>query len=202
MFCYLFRQRKARAEKYVTLMRGLFFGKDYIHSGDFGVDVFKNGMALFAYTQVGDAYDTYRLSDVKYGFLPSPKLDEIQSEYINSCTDVPWMLPITLGDKQIEMVGTIVEAMSCYNYKNVIPAYYEGAIKARIADSPDDTEMLQLIADTRTISFAYTYGLKYANIAENLLAGRRETASEIAKSETAAAVAIEEFNNTYKSLGN
>ena len=48
-------------------------------------------------------------------------------------------------------------------------AYYEVTMKARIADEPDDAEMLQLLADTRTIGFAYAYELPGNNMIEDLI---------------------------------
>ena len=50
-------------------------------------------------------------------------------------------------------------------------------MKARIADSPDDAEMLQIIADGRTISFAMQYGLEYYNTLKELIVGNKEVAS-------------------------
>ncbi len=174
-----------RVTKYVDIMRLLIKGDDYVASGDFGIDQFKNGMAIFAYTQVGDAYDTYRISDIRYGFLPTPKLDEAQKDYINCCTDVPWGIPKNVTPEKLDIVGTVTEAMSCYNYNEVLPAYYETAIKARTADAPDDTEMLTIIADTRTISFSYTYQLTYNNIAADCVENGAEVASYFKRNEKA-----------------
>ena len=188
-----------RISKYVDVMRLLIKGGDYVASGDFGIDQFKNDTALFAYTQVGDAYDTYRISEIRYGFLPTPKLDELQKDYINCCTDVPWCIPKNVTDSQLDIIGTVVEAMSCYNYNNVLPAYYETAIKARTADAPDDTEMLTIISDTRTISFSYTYQLTYNNIL-NDLGNNGEVASYIKKNEKAAVKTLEKMIEKYEKM--
>ncbi len=175
-----------RADKFLEIMRTLTQKDRYVSSGDFGVKMFENGNALFAYTQVGDAYDYYRISDVRYGFLPTPKLDEAQENYINCCTDVPWAIPKTVMGEQQHVVGTISEAMSAYNYNHVLPVYLEGALKSRAADSADDTEMLQIIADTRTIGFAYGYGLQINNILGDILdngQARRHTSNQKKKSQ-------------------
>lgn len=182
-----------RTDKYLTIMRELTAKDRYVASGDFGTNMFVNGNALFSYTQVGDAYDYVRISDIKYGFLPTPKLDELQENYINCCTDVPWGIPKTVQGQQQEIVGTICEAMSCYNYNNVLPAYFEVALKARAADAPDDTEMLQIIADTRTIGFAYGYGLQMNNILGDILSGNQEAASYFKSKEKAATKALEKM---------
>jgi hypothetical protein len=170
----------------------------YLSNGDFGSDVFKNNLALLAYTLIGDAYDFFRESEVIYGFLPSPKLDEVQENYINYCTDVPWAIPKTAA--RMDIVGTICEALSCYNYKNVLPAYYEVAIKNRIADSPDDAEMLQLIADTRTIGFAYFYGMSFNNIISDVVGTTKEISSYLEKGEKSARKKLEKLVTTFEDM--
>ncbi|MCR4906076.1 MAG: hypothetical protein K6A33_08340 [Clostridiales bacterium] len=189
-----------RVTKYVDIMRLLITGDDYVASGDFGIDQFKNDKALFAYTQVGDAYDTYRISEIRYGFLPTPKLDEMQKDYINCCTDVPWGIPKNVAAYQLDLIGTVVEAMSCYNYNKVLPAYYETAIKARTADAPDDTEMLTIIADTRTISFSYTYQLTYNNIVNGCVENNSEVASYFKKNEKMATKTLEKMLEKYAKM--
>ncbi len=189
-----------RVTKYVDIMRLLIKGDDYVASGDFGIDQFKNGMAIFAYTQVGDAYDTYRISDIRYGFLPTPKLDEAQKDYINCCTDVPWGIPKNVTPEKLDIVGTVTEAMSCYNYNEVLPAYYETAIKARTADAPDDTEMLTIISGTRTISFSYTYQLNFNNIVADCVEGSGEVASYFQRGEKAATKMLKTLIEKYGSM--
>ncbi len=189
-----------RVSKYVDIMRLLITGDDYVASGDFGIDQFKNDKALFAYTQVGDAYDTYRISEIRYGFLPTPKLDEMQKDYINCCTDVPWAIPKNVSGDRLDLIGTIVEAMSCYNYNNVLPAYYETAIKARTADAPDDTEMLTIIADTRTISFSYTYQMTYNNIVNGCVENNSEVASYFKKNEKMATKTLARMIEKYEGM--
>ncbi len=189
-----------RADKFLEIMRTLTQKDRYVSSGDFGIKMFENGNALFAYTQVGDAYDYYRISDVRYGFLPTPKLDEAQENYINCCTDVPWAIPKTVMGEQQHVVGTICEAMSAYNYNHVLPVYLEGALKSRAADSADDTEMLQIIADTRTIGFAYGYGLQINNILGDILDNGQGAASYFKSKEKIAEKALNKMINNFEDM--
>lgn len=189
-----------RADKFLEIMRTLTQKDRYVSSGDFGVKMFENGNALFAYTQVGDAYDYYRVSDVRYGFLPTPKLDEAQENYINCCTDVPWAIPKTVMGEQQHVVGTICEAMSAYNYNHVLPVYLEGALKSRAADSADDTEMLQIIADTRTIGFAYGYGLQINNILGDILDNGQGAASYFKSKEKVAEKALNKMISNFEDM--
>ncbi len=189
-----------RAERYLEIMRKLTADNKFLSVGDFGVEIFQTGNALFAYTQVGDAYDYYRISDVRYGFLPTPKLDETQENYINCCTDVPWAIPKTIAGEQQHIVGTICEAMSCYNYNKVLPVYLEGALKSRASDSVDDSEMLQIIADTRTIGFAYAYGLNMNNILNDLLKSSKGAASYLAAYEKSCTKIVQKLADNFKEM--
>lgn len=171
----------------------------YLSEGSFGVDTFKTGQHFLSYSQIGDAYDTYRTCDFPYGFLPVPKLDESQKDYISCCTDVPWVIPNVA--ERLDVIGSVCEALSCYNYENVLPAYYEVAIKTRLADSPDDTEMLQLIVDTRTIGFAYIYEMPFRNVISDVASkSSPDLASYIEKNLSKAESSIENLVDAIESL--
>ena len=166
----------------------------YVRATDgMGESMFNKGRALFAFTEIGAAYATYRFGDTVYGFLPSPKLNELQEEYINCCTDRLWGIPMHIEDEQLEIVGTICEALSCSNFNIVIPAYFEVAMQARVADAPDDSEMLQIIRDTSTIAFAYTFAQPFAQIHSGTR--NENVGSLLAASETKAEKSLKIFKN-------
>lgn len=177
--------------------RSLVQSDDYMNGGGFGETLFVNGNYLICYGLIGDAYDIYRNTDIRYGFLTSPKGDEIQENYVNCCTDMPWAIPKTVSGEQVDIIGTVCEAMSCYNYLHVLPAYFDVAMKARTADTEQDAEMLQLIADTRSISFAYSYGMPFNNILSDLQSGTKETASYIKSNEKVATKTLERMLKTF-----
>ena len=55
-----------------------------------------------------------------------------------------------------------------------------------------------LIADTRSISFAYSYGMAFNNILADLQSGTRETASYIKSSEKVAVKSLEKMIKTFE----
>ena len=168
-----------RISTYVDKMRRLMVGNDY---RDGETSEFANNIALFAFCEIRDAYNIYRNSDVRYGFLPIPKFDEAQEKYISACTDTVWALPKTLPAARESTTGIILEALSCHNYNYMLPVYLENTLKSRLADNPDDAEMLQLIADTRTIAFAFAMKLTYDNFIKDVVFTNTETASYLQKS--------------------
>ncbi len=158
-----------RADAIVTKLREMTTADRFYSAGEFKPAMLDGGNFLFAYMQLKDVYAYVNECEAHAGFLSTPKRDETQQNYINCCTDAPWGIPANVSPDQQKAIGAVVEAMSCYNYKNVLPAYYEVTMKARIADEPDDAEMLQLLADTRTIGFAYAYELPGNNMIEDML---------------------------------
>ncbi len=174
-----------RIDGYVEKMRRLMNGGDY-REGE--TAEFADGSTVFAFVEIRDAYNTYRNSDVRYGFLPQPKYDELQEKYIACCTDCPWALPKTIGAEQEIVVGTVVEALSCRNYNAMLPVYLESTLKSRLADEPNDAEMLGVIADNRTISFAYSFDkLTFNNFISDFISNGLEVASYLKKAEKIAA---------------
>ena len=190
-----------RVDTYVTKMRDFMSTDNFLKTSDFfGVELFRPGQALLCYGQLGDAYASYRDVAFAYGFLPTPKFDEAQENYINCCTDGPWAIPITVPADHIDIVGTVCEALSCRNYQYVLPAYFETSMKTRLADSPDDAEMLQLIADTRTTSFSYANSLTFKNILSDLESSSQGVASYFEKQTKIANKMLEKLVGNYEKL--
>ena len=168
-----------RAETALTKLREFHKTGEFLHdtSTQFAEPHFMTGNVLMVYGQIGDAYNYYRECDFSYGFLPSPKFDEAQDGYLNCCTDMPWAIPNTISEEQGDIIGTVVEAMSCRNYLYVLPAYFDVAMKSRTADTEEDAEMLQLIADTRILPYARSYDLRFGALYQDLFNKNKNVAS-------------------------
>ena len=124
--------------------------------GDLSMDMFASSRAAFTLVNDLDAQVKMAIaSNVQYGIVPFPKIDENQKQYYGACTDFLFSIPITLRDT--ERAGIILEAMAYAGYKYVRPAYCEQTLKTRFATDPNCAEMLNLILDNQVISFAYLY---------------------------------------------
>ena len=162
-----------KVDAYVEKMRAMFAADSYL---DVEEQYFATGNSAFVFCQVKDINNYYRDSEVKYGIFTYPKFDENQKDYINCCTDCPWAIPVTLKDADKEVVGTVIEAVSCMNYNTLLPLFTETILKAKLADSPDDSEMVGIIIDTRTISFAYSYNkMQFCNYINDLVSNGSST---------------------------
>lgn len=100
-----------------------------------------SGRALF---QLYSTTDLKRLKgeDVRFGVLPYPLWDASQDEYKslnwNGVLGVPGVL------KNPEMVSDVMELLPYYTAPVKI-AYYEDLLGAKVADAPDDVDMLNII---------------------------------------------------------
>jgi len=119
------------------------------------IKVFKNGHALYGYGQLINHTIFQEIDDFTYGIVPMPKFDEAQQEYyVFACSDL-FSVPITC--QNTEFAGYMFELLSYLGYYDVAPIYLSSTLKGQAADAPEDAEMLQLIHDNLTCSFAYCY---------------------------------------------
>ena len=117
--------------------------------------LFAAGRSLFAFSHLNMASSKLRDSDVEYGILPFPKWDEAQQDYRTFSSGLLFIVPITVRD--IERTGVIIEALSAEGYKQVIPAYFETALKEKFTFDNESAQILDIINASRAISFAYAY---------------------------------------------
>ena len=107
-----------------------------------------------------------QLRDMKtdFGIVPYPKYNEDQENYITSVlrTVTVASIPTTVTDPG--KCTFILEAMAADGYNNIIPAYYEVALKGKYTRDEDTAEMLDIISTTTFFSFADVF---YAELGGN-----------------------------------
>ncbi len=118
-------------------------------------EMFAADKAMFTFGRLGDSPDHFRYTDIKYGFLPMPKLNESQENYCTGGNDQPYGVPIT--NTRHELTGMMIEALSAEGYKNVQPAYFDIAMKQKFTSDTESITMLDIIADNRVLDFGYLY---------------------------------------------
>ncbi|MHC1693880.1 MAG: ABC transporter substrate-binding protein [Eubacteriales bacterium] len=133
---------------------------------DSHTELFAKGHALFTYCELGTAVDSFRMTDVSYGILPMPKLDEKQESYYAGNTDRQFVVPVTASD--LDRTAIIIEAMSAEGYKKVTPAYYEIALKKKYTYDDESVRILDLINGVRILAFSYIYAPTFNHSLSNL----------------------------------
>ena len=146
-----------RALAYLNKAEPLFLDNGYNKDSDnYGANFFSNGQSLFCYCNLREVVNIIRNSEIDYGFLPAPKLDELQNDYMTVATDVYWGIPVSCVS-QLDMIGTVTEALSCQHYNYVRPAFFETTMKTKLSYSEDDSDMLDLVASKLSIDFGFAY---------------------------------------------
>lgn len=86
------------------------------------------------------------MSDV-YGIVPVPKLDESQDGYETYVHDqfTCMAVPSTVPDDRLELVGVFLEVLASESNREIVPAYYEVALKGKYLNDPEAGKMLDLI---------------------------------------------------------
>jgi hypothetical protein len=87
---------------------------------------------------------TTKEDEVKVGVLPYPLWDTKQEKYQTLNWNGVLGIPTTVQND--DMVGDVIELLAWYS-DPVTTAFYETLLGAKVADAPEDVEMLQLVWD-------------------------------------------------------
>lgn len=119
--------------------------------------IFKEGRALF-YPATLKKSSTFREMKVNFGIVPCPMWDEYQDGYYTSAVNNYSVACIPVDVKDLNMSGAVFETLSIYSHENVLPAYYEHALKYTLTLDMDSAAMLDIIRD----GFKFNFGVFYS----------------------------------------
>ena len=167
-------------------------------SGD-GFNMFGAGKTMFYIERfLALEKDVIRGSDVEYGIIPVPKLDETVDNYYSPVERlVQWgLVPITVQNP--EMVSAVLEYMAYDGYKNVMPAYYDITLKLKYTRGDDlDTasRMLDIITENQYTDFlgANALGGLEKIFTKVVMSGQNTFASNYASLEQVALATIQQY---------
>ena len=120
-------------------------------------NMFRDGNALFQTTSFGllDS-EYYRDMNINYGIIPHPKFNEAQSEYYTRVEGGRiFAIPVTNTD--LDFTGIALEAMSYQASVDIIPAYFEIALKTKYTRDDESAKMFDLVMETRVYDLADTF---------------------------------------------
>jgi len=115
---------------------------------------FAEGRALFMNSFI---YQTDRLREMEddFGIVPYPKLNEDQDRFYSQIGTSSTMIFIPSTNDKIGLTSKVLESLAYYGSKEVIPVYYESALKEKYTRDTDVQEMLDIVRDTASINFMY-----------------------------------------------
>jgi len=156
------------------------YGTDaYGADNEYGMPMFVQGQGLFSMTESRVLMDQARDTDFAWGVLPFPKYDESQKEYQSSGCDIYWGIALT-ADERKEMIGTVIEALSCENYNHVLPAVWEMMLGTKLSDAPDDSDMFAVIRDAQYVDLGYAFSGQSSMLTQMVFLVENTTSGKVA----------------------
>lgn len=186
-------------EKFLTL-----YGTSNIYvselSPKYDGDIFLEGHAMFAGATLNSIIKI-RSSDIDIGVIPCPKYEESTPEYyslVDAGMNV-FSVPATAQDP--ERTSIILEALCAEGYREVIPSYYEVALKVKYSRDNESSDMLEIIRDGRFFDYGYydasvSWDLSY--IGRNVLLNGGNFTSYYDQRAKGAESELEKLYNNYK----
>jgi hypothetical protein len=142
----------------VNKLMDFFYANEGSYPGDWGVSgpIWQAGRALFLNGLFSSA-EGYRDFEFDFGIIPYPKWDEIQDKYYTMSDGAHDVMAVPVTCIDTERTSIIVEALNAESYKQVIPAYYETALKVKYTRDEESVKVLDMLLAGRTFDFGYVY---------------------------------------------
>ncbi len=118
--------------------------------------MFAGGRALFV-DEIFFRLNELRDVEVRFGILPYPLFDDTQTEYYSRVEAGARIAMVPITNRNPEYAGALLEAMSSYGYNNLIPEYYEVALKRKASRDEESAAMLDFIFATRRYDLGDTW---------------------------------------------
>lgn len=153
------------------------------------------------------ATESFRDMSDDFGVIPMPKCDEAQESYrtrIGTSTSM-FFIPKTTSDAGT--VGAVCEALAYYGRQNVVPTWYEIALKEKYTRDEETKEMVDLIRSSASIAFDCVFSQNLSEATSTYFAfnednrhiGENNT-SYVEKRASKLRAELESLNETIKAL--
>lgn len=181
-----------------------FYENPGSYVGDWGVSgpFWHEGRVLFLNGLFTNA-STYRDLEFDFGIIPYPKWDEVQARYYTMSDGAHDVMAVPITTDDPERTSIIVEALNAESYKQVIPAYYETALKVKYTRDEESVQVLDMVLEGRSFDFGYVYdgwqGLAF--MVQNLTSRKsKDYASEYQRLEKGAIVRYDKVIDALQGL--
>ncbi len=119
-------------------------------------DIFVDNRALFYPERLKSAID-FRGIEMNFGILPYPKWDESQSIYHSQAWNGYSVMAIPKDARNLEKTAVMTGALNAASKQQVIPAFYDKALKVKFTRDEESADMLDIIRDGISFQFGYFY---------------------------------------------
>jgi hypothetical protein len=137
--------------------------------------LFSSGNALFLSDRVGVLHTPdYRNAAFDFGILPIPKYDANQEKYLTMINEHASVMGIPAYNRNLDMTSKIIEVLSAESHKQLVPAYYEIALKVKYSRDEESVRMLDLIFEGVVYDFGLLYNIPTFDIYQEILVNERD----------------------------
>ena len=138
-----------------------------------------------------------------YIIIPQPKYNEEQENYYVQTGTATGMFAIPKTAKT-DMVVDILNAHGCLSYLNVVPAYYEEALKTKYVNVPENMDVIDIINQSMMLDITYAHNYTI-NKSQTLMfmqhtTGVKDAASHFAAFQSSMNGILEGVYNNYAAL--
>ena len=122
--------------------------------------IFNADRALFCIAEVKSSVNDFKTFKGEFGILPLPKYDTDQTAYrswVNYLAPV-LVIPATLDDDTLHKTAVLLDVLSFYSERDVLPEYYDTVLKGRGTSDNMSIRMLDLINETKSFDASIAYG--------------------------------------------
>ena len=124
---------------------GVYYDVGYVHAGD----SFVNGNILFWEGQLKSLTQaTVREMEEDFGIVPTPKLDEMQENYMSEIQESSTFVVIPTTCKDTEFASIVVEALCTESYRKVILPFLEECLKMQYVRESRAGQNIDIILNT------------------------------------------------------
>lgn len=155
---------------------------------DDAVRIFANGNSLFMPSKIDNLFNEIMTSsDIDYGIIPMPKVNDTQDAYCASGNvyDVMFVsVPICCPADELDMTLFTIEALAYYGKKMITPSYYNLVLKGQKTKDEESEKNIDLIFKSRKYDLSDAYN--FNNIIQfynNVISGG-STNTYVSKSES------------------
>ncbi len=163
-------------------------------------EVFYNGRALFRPSAFSATTKARSRSNIVFGILPMPMMDETQDKYYSYCgTGSTAGIAIPICAEDPEFSAYMIDAYSAYAKNYITTAYYDVNLLYRDARDDESAEMLGIIFDNIVydIGECYNYGGLKGMFEELAKAHSSDVASAIESRKSEAQYKIDELKELF-----
>ncbi|MDY4435749.1 MAG: hypothetical protein SPF08_11390 [Candidatus Flemingibacterium sp.] len=167
-----------RLNDYVHNSKGVYTTGGAANDREVINTAFRNGNGLFYTATLGKSEQMRDMND-DFGILPYPKYNDAQKEYHSTSLDEFSFFVIPSDAKDPDMSALITEALCAESYKEVIPVFYDTALKTKAARDDNSGEMIDIIRDSLTFDFGYIYSQTLGGVGHKFVGWIRDNNNNI-----------------------